>query len=269
MDYKPTCGNMLVGVGPAAIEMGLVKAADPVTKLTIRAVNTGAVIDVTLQTPDGKVEYSGSQSIDGVPGTAAPVALDFRNISGAATGRMLPTGNVIDVIDGIAVTCIDVTMPMVIASADSFGLSGYESQQELDDNREFFDRMEPVRLKAAQLMGMGDCSKSVTPKFGLVAKPRAGGSLNVRYFMPWRSHPTLAVTGAQCLSACALHPGSVASDFVVGISGSPATLELEHAVGSMKVRVNYSVDEDGLHIESAGVTRTARLLARGEVFVAN
>jgi len=267
VDYKPTCGNMLVGVGPAAIEMGLVKAVNPVTRLTVRAVNTGAIIDVTLQTPDGKVEYSGSQSIDGVPGTAAPVSLDFRNITGAATGRMLPSGNVVDVINGIPVTCIDVTMPMVIASAESFGLSGYESQQELDDNQLFFDQMEAVRLKGAQLMGMGDCSKSVTPKFGLVSKPKAGGSLCVRYFMPWRAHPALAVTGSQCLSACALQEGSVAHDYVEGVSGSPVTLELEHAAGSMQVRVNYLKDANGLHIESAGVTRTARLLARGEVFL--
>ena len=167
VDYKPTCGNILSGVGPAAIEMGLLEAADGITTINIHAVNTGARVVASVHTPHGVVQYDGDAVIDGVPGTAAPIGLAFMDLVGSATGSFLPTGNLTDVVDGITVTCMDVAMPMVIARADSFGLSGYESREKLDASTEFFARMEALRIKAGAMMGMGDVTKSVTSKFGL------------------------------------------------------------------------------------------------------
>ncbi|MBY5935166.1 4-oxalomesaconate tautomerase [Tateyamaria omphalii] len=265
VDFKPTCGNILSGVGPAAIEMGLTSAQEGETRINIRAVNTGARVSATVQTPDRQVAYAGEAHIDGVPHTAAPVALQFMDTVGGATGAFLPTGNLIDEIDGIQVTCMDVAMPMVIARASDFGLTGYESAAELDDNTEFFARMEAVRLKAGALMGMGDVSKSVTPKFGVVAPARNGGTVATRYFMPWKTHPTMAVTGAQCLASCVLTPGTVAD--APTPNERPATITLEHASGQIEVLVDYDPTGNGITINSAGLVRTARKLAAGHVFI--
>lgn len=267
VDFKPTCGNILSGVGPAAIEMGLVPAQDGETPVNIRAVNTEARVAAVVQTPGGQVSYEGTARIDGVPGTSAPVALQFMETVGGVTGAFLPTGNLVDEIDGIQVTCMDVAMPMVIARAGDFGLNGYESAAELDENREFFARMEALRLKAGALMGMGDVSKSVTPKFGILAPAREGGTIATRYFMPWNTHPSMAVTGAQCLASCVLTPGTVAEGMGAIPNQLPAPITLEHASGSIDVLVDYAQTEAGFQIRSAGLVRTARKIAAGEVFI--
>ena len=267
VDFKPTCGNILVGVGPAAIEMGLVPASDPETEVKIRAVNTGARVIAKVTTEAGQVVYDGTTSIDGVPGTAAPVSLQFMDVVGGVTGQMFPTGNRVNRIDGIAVSCMDVAMPMVIARAEDFGLTGTETAADLDANRSFYDRMEAIRQKAGVQMGMGDVSKSVTPKFGLLAPPRNGGAASTRYFMPWSCHPSLAVTGSQCLAACLLCPGTVADGVMAAPNHSPVRVFLEHPMGQLEVLVDYQRDGDRFDLISAGLIRTARKLAAGEVFV--
>jgi len=267
VDFKPTCGNILSGVGPAAIEMGLVAAQDGETAVNIRAVNTEARVAAVVQTPGGKVSYEGDAQIDGVPGTSAAVALQFMETVGGVTGAFLPTGNLVDVIDGIAVTCMDVAMPMVIAKASDFGLTGYESAAELDEDRDFFAKMEALRVKAGALMGMGDVTESVTPKFGLLAPARAGGTIATRYFMPWNTHPTMAVTGAQCLAACVLTPGTVAEGMAAKPNEVPAPITLEHASGSIDVLVDYAQTDAGFQVKSAGLIRTARKIAAGNVFI--
>ncbi len=279
VDFKPTCGNILSGVGPAAVEMGLIEPGESITDIRIRAVNTGARVLARIETPGGMPHYEGSAAIDGVPGSAAPVELNFMDVAGSSTGAFLPSGRIIDIIDGVEVTCMDVAMPMVIARAADFGLTGHESREELDANRGFFQRMEAIRVKAGALMGMGDCSQSVTPKFGLVAphdkpheKPRAKphdnqGHIITRYFMPWTTHPTMAVTGSQCLASCALTPGSVADGMMARPEGNPATITLHHPMGSMDVLVDYTMDGDDFIHHSAGLVRTARKLAEGSVFI--
>ncbi|NDA08698.1 MAG: 4-oxalomesaconate tautomerase, partial [Alphaproteobacteria bacterium] len=211
VDYKPTCGNILTGVGPAALEMGLIEAKNDITEIRIRAVNTGARIRSLVVTPQGHVTYEGDAAIDGVPGTAAPVELNFMDVAGSSTGKFLPTGNLVDTVNGVEITCMDVAMPMVMARASDFGLTGEETSEELDANRTFFDKMEEIRIKAGLLMGMGDCTRSVTPKFGLFAPHPETGHIITRYFMPWNTHPTMAVTGSQCMASCALTPGTVAA----------------------------------------------------------
>jgi 2-methylaconitate cis-trans-isomerase PrpF len=268
VDYRPTCGNILAGVGPAAIEMGLVPAEDGETRVRIHAVNTGARVETAIRTPGGRVDYEGDVAIAGVPGTAAPVALDFLDTVGSATGKLLPTGSAVDVIDGVPVTCLDVAMPVMIARAESFGLTGHETAEEIDANRAFFARAEAIRLEAGRRMGMGDVSKSVTPKIAVLAPPRAGGTVAARYTMPWACHPSMAVTGAQCIAACLLLPGTVAEGLARGLTGrSPELVLIEHPSGVIDVTVSFDRSADGIAPKAAGLMRTARLLARGEVMI--
>ena len=267
VDYSPTCGNILVGVGPAAIEMGLVKTTGAETSVRIRAVNTGAVVEAVVQTPGGAVNYDGDVFIDGVSGTAAPVALNFLDVVGSKTGAMFPTGNRRDVIDGIEVSCVDVAMPMMIARAADLGITGYESREDLEADTALFARMEALRLEAGRMMGLGDVTASVTPKIGLLAPPRDGGHFATRYFMPWSTHPTLAVTGSQCLAAAALAPGTVAEGLVAEVGPSPAVIRIEHPLGQMEVTVDFAREGDKLEFRSAGLVRTARLIAKGDVMV--
>ncbi|OHC44325.1 MAG: isomerase [Rhodobacteraceae bacterium GWE1_64_9] len=267
VDFKPTCGNILSGVGPAAVEMGLIAPQGDVTRIRIRSVNTEARVEAVVQTPGGRVEYGGAAAIDGVPGSAAPIYLNFMDVVGSATGALLPTGALRDVIDGIEVTCMDVAMPICIARAADFGLTGHETAEALDADRAFYARMEPIRQEAGRRMGMGDVARSVTPKFALLAEPRAGGTITARYFMPWSCHPTMAVTGAQCLASCVLTPGTVAEGLFTAPEGSPALVLIEHPGGVIDVTVDYETGPDGFALKSAGLLRTARLLARGEVLV--
>ena len=271
VDFRPTCGNTLAGVAAACLEMGLVSAADGVTDIRIRAVNTGARVRARVRTPGGRVDYGGDASIDGVPGTASPVELDFIDVVGSSTGALLPTGNLMDTFAGIEVTCMDVAMPVVIARAADFGLTGLETREELNANTKFFENMEAIRLEAGRAMGMGDCSQSVTPKFGLVA-PLAGpgvqpGQINTRYFMPWETHPSLAVTGGLCLASCALTPGTVADGLMEIPDGTPATVTMHHPMGSMAVVVDYSLEDGSFKHKSSCLVRTTRKLAEGRVFV--
>lgn len=268
VDYKPTCGNILAGVGPAAIEMGLVPIQGEVTRVVIRSVNTGAKVEAVLQTPGGAVQYAGDVAIAGVPGTAAPVALNFMEVVGSSCGALFPTGQHKERIDGIEVSCMDVAMPVVMARAADFGLTGHESVEELNANTAFFARMEAIRRQAGQRMGMGDVSRSVTPKFTIVAAPRTpGGTIAARYFMPWDTHPSMAVTGAQCIASCAVHPGTVADGLSVLGQGAPLNVVIEHPSGAIDVLMDFSVNEQGFELKSAGLLRTARLIARGEVMV--
>ena len=267
VDYKPTCGNILSGVGPAALEMNLLRASGEETEIKIRAVNTGARVRARVKTPGGMVSYEGDTSIDGVPGTAAPVELQFMDIVGGATGAMLPTGRPVDEIDGYQVTCMDVAMPIVIGRAEDFGLTGYESAAEIDDNQEFFALMESIRIKAGEQMGMGDVKDSVIPKFGLISPPKSGGTFSARYLMPKKCHPSMAVTGSQCLASCMLMPGTVGEGMVQPLPQSPAQIVIEHPMGSIEVIVDYGADGDRVVIHSAGLIRTARKLAAGEVYI--
>lgn len=267
VDFSPTCGNILSGVGPAAIEMGLVKPKGDKTSVKIRSTNTGAKVEAFVDTPNGVVNYDGDAAINGVPGTAAPVILNFMNVIGSKTGALFPTGNPIDVIDGIEVTCIDVAMPMMIARAEDFGISGYESREDLDANAELFAKFEPLRIKAGKLMGLGDVSKSVVPKFGLLAKPREGGAIAARYFMPWSTHPSYAVTGSICTGSCALVPGTVAKCIAEIPNENPVALKIEHPTGAIDVVMDYNLSNGEFELNSAGLLRTARKLISGEVYV--
>ncbi|PRQ03361.1 4-oxalomesaconate tautomerase [Enhygromyxa salina] len=267
VDYKPTCGNMLSGVANAAVELGLCVAQDPHTRVRIHAVNTGALVHAVIQTPGGVPDYEGQTAIDGVPGTAASVSLTFMHAMSSVSGALLPTGSARDTIDGIEISCIDAAVPMAIARASDFGLTGYESCEALDANREFFARMEPIRVAAGERMGLGEVSSSVTPKFALLAPARRGGAVAVRYFMPWTCHPSMAVTGSACLAACLFTPGTVAEGLATLPAKAPAVVGIEHPSGQIDLTVDYAQTAAGPELRAVGLIRTARLLARGELMI--
>ncbi len=276
VDYAPTCGNILVGVAPAAIETGLIDASEGETAVSIRALNTGACVRAVVQTPNRKICYEGAYAIDGVPGTAAPIALEFTDIVGSKTKGLLPTGCVQETIEGIPVTCMDVAVPMIIARAESFGLTGREGSNELDQRKDFLTRMQVVRREGGARMGLGEVKDSVIPKFALVARAERGGDIAARYFVPWKCHPTMAATGAQCLAACLLTKGTVAEDLRQGDlrqkehkehGGGVASIGIEHPSGEFALEVNFSREgEHGFSLKSTKLTRTARKIASGHVF---
>ena len=267
VDTKPNCGNMLVAVGPFAIEAGLVPARHPETTVRIFNVNTQALVESIVQTPGGQVTYEGDAAIDGVPGTAAPVKLNFKSAIGSVTGKLLPTGKPLDVIDGVEVSCVDVAMPRVLMRAEQFGKTGHESAAELDADRELYARMEPIRRKAGVLMGMGDVSKLVVPKIGLLSKPRGGGTIASRYFVPYSCHKAHAVTGTVCVaSACAI-PGTVAAKISPLPPAPQGVVQIEHPSGMIAIDLDVELEKNPPVMRRAALIRTARRIFDGHVYV--
>lgn len=257
------CGNILAGVGPFAIERGLVSANAGVTPVAIFMENTGQVAVAQVQTPGGRVTYSGDAAIDGVPGTAAPIALMFRDTAGSTCGALLPTGNLVDQVAGTKVTLIDNGMPCIIILAEDMGITGHESRETLDTDTGLKTRVEAIRLAAGPLMNLGDVTDKSVPKMMLVAPPAAGGSLAVRSFIPHRCHAGIGVLGAVSVATAALLPGSPAAAVANLPPGSIKTIVIEHPAGVTECVV--TVDDAGQVVE-AGMLRTARLLMDGKVF---
>lgn len=257
------CGNILAGVGPFAIERGLVAATGDATRVTIFMENTGQVAIATVATPGGRVSYSGDARIDGVPGTAAAVPVEFRDTAGSSCGALLPTGHPVDVIDGVACTLIDNGMPCVVMRAVDVGATGYESREALDAAEAVKARIEAIRLQAGPLMNLGDVAASSVPKMMLVAPPRQGGAVTVRSFIPKRAHASIGVLGAVSVATACLVPGSPAAD-VASIPDGPAkTLSIEHPTGEMSCVL--TLGEDGA-VQTAALLRTARKLMDGHVY---
>jgi 4-oxalomesaconate tautomerase len=268
VDTNPNCGNMLSGVGPFGLEAGLIKANDPETVIHIYNVNTDTLIEAVIQTPNGEVVYDGDASIDGVPGTAAPVVLNFLDAAGSKCSSLLPTGKPKDIIDGIEVSCVDVAMPMVLVKAEDMGKTGYESKAELDADKAFYEKLESIRLKASKLMGLGDATGKVIPKFGIVAAPETeNGSITARYFVPFTCHSAFAVTGSCCVASAAITPGTVAHDVAKTGNGTTQLIGLEHPSGRIDVNVEFGVKEKFPDIKRVGILRTCRRLFEGDVLV--
>ena len=267
VDTKPNCGNMLVAVGPFAIEAGLVPAKHPETVVRIYNVNTEALVESIVQTPGGRVSYEGDAAIDGVPGTAAPVKLNFKSAVGAVTGKLLPTGRPLDKIDGVDVSCVDMAMPMVLMPAEQLGKTGHETAAELDADKALFVRMEAIRRKAGEMMGMGDVSRMVVPKIGLLTAPRKGGTITSRYFVPTSCHKAHAVTGTVCVaSACAI-PGTVAERIASLTAAPQGVVRIEHPSGMIAIDLDVELGKQPPVIRRAALIRTARRLFDGHVYV--
>ena len=259
------CGNILAGVGPFAIERGLIEATGDETRVAIFMENTGQIAVATVQTPGGQVKYAGDAKIDGVPGSHAPVPLEFRDTAGSSCGALLPTGNAVDAIEGVACTLIDNGMPCVVFKAEAVGATGYESREELEGEA-FADmraRIEVIRLKAGPLMNLGDVKEKTVPKMMLVARPAHGGAVTVRSFIPHRAHATIGVLGAVSVATACLVKGSPAAEVAAIPEGATKTLSVEHPTGEMSCVLTVN---DAGEVETAALLRTARKLMDGVVF---
>jgi 4-oxalomesaconate tautomerase len=257
------CGNILAGVGPFAIERGLLAVRGGVTPVRIRMVNTGAIAVVHVPTPDGRVSYGGRTAIDGVPGTAARLVIDFHDTAGSVAPALLPTGNVMDEVDGLSATLIDNGMPVAIVDAGALGATGYEAPDELEANTGLGRRVESFRLKAGVLMGLGDVATSTVPKICLVAPPSAGGSLATRMFIPHRVHTSIGVLAAVTVATAAVTEGSVAAQFY---RPRADVVRLEHPTGWFDAVVEVGTGPDGVQVGRSAIVRTARLLLDGIVY---
>ena len=259
------CGNILAGVGPFAIERGLVAATGDETRVAIFMENTGQVAIATIQTPGGAVNYSGDAKIDGVPGSHAPVPVEFRDTAGSSCGALLPSGNASDMIEGVRCTLIDNGMPCIVFKAEDVGATGYESRDELESEAFAVMRakIEKIRLAAGPLMNLGDVKDKSVPKMMLVAPPANGGAVTVRSFIPHRAHATIGVLGAVSVATACLVEGSPAAEVAQIPDGSRKLLSVEHPTGEMSCVLEV---DDGGAVVSAALLRTARKLMDGVVF---
>ena len=279
-----TCGNILAGVVPFAIESGMIPATMPTTSAEVQIINTGGTCEITIQTPNGYVEYAGLTKVDGVPGTAAPIICNYLNIEGATCGALFPTGNLTDFVDGIEVTCIDNGMPEVLIRAEDLNISGYESPIELDANEILKKKLESIRLQIGPKMNLGDVYEKTIPKMCIISLPKEGGIINTRTFIPHVCHEAIGVLGAVSTATACVIEGTIANK-MLGIGHRtletkqfPASkfqnliseLSVEHPSGEFTVNLEIEKDEAGqVKIKNAGVIRTARLLSKGEVFIPN
>lgn len=256
-----TCGNLLAGVGPFAVERDLMGAGQQNTTARIRLLNTGDIATVTFETPGGRVTYDGGAHIDGVPGSAAPVEIE---LTGGAASRLLPTGNVTDEIDGHLATLIDNGMPVVLLDAAEFGVSGDESPADLEAQPELTAAIERIRLLAGPLMGLGDVAEATVPKVFLLSAPRHGGAISTRAFIPTRVHTSIGVLMAASVAAGIRIPGTVgAGRAALSENGADA---IEHPSGSFPAHVRVIRHDDGRWQATSSSVRTARKIFDGVVF---
>lgn len=265
VDTTPNCGNMLAAVGPFAIETGLVDATSGETRVRVRMLNSNNLCELVVQTPGKAVTYEGDARIDGVPGTSAPVICNYLDVAGSICGTLLPTGSVVDEVDGVRVTCIDNGMPVVVLRARDFGRSGYETPAELDADAELKRRLESIRLQLGPRMRLGDVADKVVPKMSLIAPPRAGGHVSTRTFIPHDCHAAIGVLGAVSVATACILPGSVAEGIAKVPGGRTKHMSVEHPSGEFSVTLEVGGTPDRPVVEKAGLLRTARLLFKGEV----
>jgi 4-oxalomesaconate tautomerase len=260
-----TCGNILAGVLPFVLESKMLAAQDRTTTARINIANTGGICEVTVQTPDGQINYNGDTKIDGVMGTAAPIICNYLASVGSTCGALLPTGNAIDVIDNIPLTCIDNGMPLVIMRASDFGLFGDEGKEMLEGDEVLKTKIEGIRLQAGFKMNLGDVTNQTIPKMCLISSPKNGGVVNSRMFIPHQVHEAIGVLAAVTLASACIVPNSICSGVAI-FDKNENQFSIEHPSGEFTVCLEYDVIEGEINIKKSGLIRTARLLSRGEAY---
>lgn len=268
---RQNCGNMLAAVGPFALERGLIHAEPGAATATVRILmeNTDSIAIATFAVADGLPVYDGDLAISGVPGTAAPIRLDFEDVAGSSCGALFPTDNLVDEVAGVEVTMVDHGMPVILLRAGDLGLRGDESPADLEADATLRSTLEAVRLEAGPLMHLGDVADTTVPKLTIVAPPVGDGSLTTRTFIPHRCHDAIGVLGALSVAVGAEVPGTVAHDLVrrTGVDAADRTLTLEHPTGTFTAAVSVQVADDGtVRVDRAGIVRTARALMDGTAF---
>jgi 4-oxalomesaconate tautomerase len=267
---------MLAAVVPFALETGMAAVQGDQTTLRVLTLNTGMQCDITLDTRGGVVQYAGNARIDGAPGSAAPITINFLDTAGSVCSGLLPTGNVRDQISvaleggqtwQLDITCIDNGMPLIILNAADAGCTGYESVEQLNADAPLKARLEALRLQASVLMGLGDVSKKNYPKMTLIAPPREGGALATRSFIPHVCHDAIGVLAAVTVATACVLRGSVCEGIAqITACGDSCLVSVEHPSGEFSVDLGLDPDNPQ-NVTRAALLRTARLLMRGEVMV--
>ncbi|MCX7326345.1 MAG: 4-oxalomesaconate tautomerase [Hyphomicrobiales bacterium] len=267
VDTTPNCGNILAGVGPFALARGLVRATGALTSVRVRTLNTGTIADLAIETHNGLARTTGSARIDGAPGTSAPINISFRDTEGSVCGALLPTGNSVDMVDGVAVTLIDNGMPVIVLRASDVGRTGSEPRDQLDKDTELKTKLERIRLAAGPRMNLGDVARKVVPKIALVAPPQAGGTILTRSFIPHECHASIGVFAAVTVATAAALPGSPAAQVASMGNGRERSISVEHPTGEFTVSLTVGGTTAKPVIERAGLLRTARILMDGTAYV--
>ncbi|HEY4038511.1 MAG TPA: 4-oxalomesaconate tautomerase [Burkholderiaceae bacterium] len=271
VDTTPNCGNMLAAVVPFALETGLVRPRGQTSTFRVLTLNTDMACDITVQTPGGEVEYDGNARIDGAPGSAAPIKINFLDTAGSICASLLPTGRARDrvSVDGIGpidVTCIDNGMPLVLLRATDVGRTGYESVVHLNGDAALKAKLEALRLATGQLMGLGDVTRKNYPKMTLIAQPRHGGSLCTRSFIPHVCHDAIGVLAAVTVATACVLADSITQGIARIATGNPRTISVEHPSGEFSVELQTD-PAPPYNVTSAALLRTARLIMRGQVMI--
>lgn len=266
VDSSPNCGNILAGVASFCIESGMIQAQDKLTSINVNMINSNNVCELIVETSNGKIKYEGTTKIDGVDGTASPIICNYIDVAGSVCGSLFPTGNKKDQINGINITCIDNGMPVVLINAEELDITGYESCEELSENKTLRETLEAIRLKVGPLMNLGDVSKRVVPKMTIVSPALNGGNINTRTFIPHNCHAAIGVLGAVSVASACLYDECVTNG-IANISVSLNTqVSVEHPSGEFSVELSCEDRDDELVIKKAGLLRTARLLSKGEAY---
>jgi 4-oxalomesaconate tautomerase len=266
LSASQTCGNILAGVLPFALESGMLPAQAPATTATVHMLNGGGLCEVRVQTPGGEIAVAGNAKVDGVPGTGAPIVCNYLNIAGASCGALLPTGNACDLVDGIEATCVDNGMPVILLRARDLGISGQESKAELDNHEPLKKRIESIRLYLGEKMNLGDVRNKSVPKICLLSPAENGGFVSTRMFIPHVCHAAIGVLAAVSVATGCLVPGSVAAG-ICSKTDDFSNLSIEHPTGELTVSMQTDSGEKGLRVLKAGAVRTARIISKGEVYV--
>lgn len=287
-DYSGNCGNISSGVGPFAIDEGLVKAVEPVTKVRIYNTNTQKILVAEVPVKDGKAKVIGDYAIDGVPGTGAKIMMDFAGTAGAVTGKMLPTGNVKDIItvDGLGeleVSIVDVANPMVFVRAADLGLKGTEAPADIDGDEKMRKLLETIRAKAAVMMGMAASEEEATqkspafPMLAFVSPPQNYKAFNTgkeisssqvdmvsRLMFMQVMHKTYAGTGTTCTGAAAKIPGTIVHEVC---SSQDSLVRIGHPAGVIEIEVEVENKNGQITLTRAAFGRTARRIMDGYVYI--
>ena len=267
VDTSPNCGNILSGVGAFAIESGLIQAQLGTTTIKVNMQNSSNLCELVLPTPNGFIEYEGSAKIDGVQNSGAPIVCNYLDVAGSLCGSLFPTGNYIDEVDGISVTCIDNGMPVVLLKASDFGKSGYESCAQLSSDTNFKTKLESIRLQLGSKMNLGDVSQKVVPKMSLIAPPQANGHISTRTFIPHNCHNSIGVLGAVSVATAMIYPTITQNIAKAPQDEDKKMISVEHPSGQFTIELTTQIQNNQPQVIKAGLIRTARLLSRGELFI--
>jgi 4-oxalomesaconate tautomerase len=263
VDILPNCGNILSGVGIFAIENNLIKANSPKTTIKVNMKNSNKICELVMDTPNGLLSKIGNSVIDGVDGTSAPIICNYLDIEGSICGKLFPSGNQKDTINGIDITCIDNGMPVVLINASDLGKTGNETCDELEKDNVFKEKLESIRLIAGKMMGLGDVSHKVIPKMSIISKPTNGGHISTRTFIPHKCHSSIGVLGASSVASACIYPDTITKDIYSLEFREHYEILIEHPKGKFNIEFNCEKINNKTKIIKTGVLRTARLLSKG------